>query len=180
VTSSVITDDMRSILGISLGGSISYPITDSDIRKWAIAVYYPDPAPRLFWDADYAKTTPYGGIVAPEEFNPFAWGARETFTVEPPKPALPPDPALVAVGASEHRYGVQPPDLRHALNGGVEVEHTTVRMRPGDVITSRPAIVDYSEREGRLGLMLFTTSESRWTNQRDELVRIDRMTLIRY
>jgi hypothetical protein len=53
-------------------------------------------------------------------------------------------------------------------------------MRPGDTITSRPAIVDYSEREGRLGLMLFTTSESRWSNQQDELVRIDRMTLIRY
>jgi hypothetical protein len=180
MTSSVITDDMRSILGLSLGGSISYPITDSDIRRWAIAVYYPDTPPRLFWDEEYARTTPYGGIVAPEEFNPFAWGARENFTVEPPQPALPADPALVAVGATEHRYGVQPPDLHHALNGGVEVDHTEVRMRPGDIITSRSAVVDYSEREGRLGLMLFTTSESRWTNQRDELVRIDRMTLIRY
>ena len=76
MTASVITDDMRSILGLSVGGSISYPITDSDIRRWAMAVYYPDPPPRLFWDEEYAKTTPHGGIVAPEEFNPFAWGAR--------------------------------------------------------------------------------------------------------
>ncbi len=177
---SLITDDMRSILGVSIGGSISFPITPSDVRRWAIAVYYPDTPPRLFWDEDYARSTPYGGIVAPEEFNPFAWGARETFTTAPPKPPLEPEPALVAVGATEHRYGVKPPDLRHALNGGVEVEHTPVRMRPGDVITSRSAIVDYAEREGRLGLMLFTTSESRWVNQSDDLVRIDRMTLIRY
>ena len=30
------------------------------------------------------------------------------------------------------------------------------------------------------GLMLFTTSEERWTNQRDELVRVYRLSLIRY
>ena len=177
---SVITDEMRSIVGLSIGGSISYPIADSDIRRWAMAVYYPDRPPRLFWDEEYARTTPHGGIVAPEEFNPFAWGPSQTFSVEPPKPALEPNPALVAVGATEHRYGVQPPELRRAVNGGLELEHTEVRMRPGDVITSRVSIADYSEREGRLGLMLLTTTESRWTNQRDELVRIERMTLIRY
>ena len=36
---------------------MSFPITDSDIRRWAIAVYYPEPAPRLFWDAEYAAGT---------------------------------------------------------------------------------------------------------------------------
>jgi N-terminal half of MaoC dehydratase len=177
---SVISDDMRSILGLSIGGSVSYPVSTSDIRRWAVAVYYPEPPPRHFVDEEYARTTPFGGIVAPEEFNPFAWGAADTVSVAPPKPPLEVDPALAAAGAGEHRYGVKPPDLRHGLNGGVEVEHTGVRMRPGDVITTSTAIVDYREREGRLGVMLFTTNESRWTNQNDELVRIDRMTLIRY
>ncbi len=143
-------------------------------------MYYPDRPPRLFWDEEYAKTTPHGGIVAPEEFNPFAWGARETFSVEPPRPALEPDPALVSGwGDGAPLRGTAagtPPGAQRRRRGGTH----PVRMRPGDVITSRPAIVDYSEREGRLGLMLLTTSESRWTNQRDELVRIDRMTLIRY
>jgi len=40
---SVITEEMRSILGVSSGGMISYPVSASDIRRWAIAVYYPEP-----------------------------------------------------------------------------------------------------------------------------------------
>ena len=59
--------------GSSCDSATSFPITDSDIRRWAIAVYYPEPAPRLFWDAEYAAGTVHGGIVAPEDFNPFAW-----------------------------------------------------------------------------------------------------------
>ena len=39
----------------------------------ALAVYYPDVPPRLFWDEEYARSTRHGGIVAPEDFNPFAW-----------------------------------------------------------------------------------------------------------
>ena len=53
-------------------------------------------------------------------------------------------------------------------------------MRPGDVITSVSRLAGYSEREGRLGLMLFTTSEDTWTNQRGETVKTSRNTLIRY
>ena len=68
-----ITPQMRDVVGLELRRGTSFPITDSDIRRWAIAVYYPEPAPRLFWDADYAAGTAHGGIVAPEEFNPFAW-----------------------------------------------------------------------------------------------------------
>jgi hypothetical protein len=53
-------------------------------------------------------------------------------------------------------------------------------MRPGDVITSESRLAEYSEREGRLGLMLFTTTEDTWTNQNDEVVKRTRTTLIRY
>jgi hypothetical protein len=30
----------------------SLPISESDIRKWAIASYWPERPPRLFWDQD--------------------------------------------------------------------------------------------------------------------------------
>ncbi len=69
-----VTDDMRNIIGQIMRESVSYPVSTSDIRKWAISVYYPEKPPRLFWDNKYASTTKYGGIVAPEKFNPFAWG----------------------------------------------------------------------------------------------------------
>jgi hypothetical protein len=48
------------------------------------------------------------------------------------------------------------------------------------VITSIGRLHSYKEREGRLGLMLFTTTETTWTNQKDELIKKMRMTLIRY
>ena len=73
---SLVTDDMRSIVGAVMRQSVSHPVAIADIRKWAIAVYYPETPPRQFWDENYARTTQFGCIVAPEEFNPFAWSTR--------------------------------------------------------------------------------------------------------
>jgi len=52
--------------------------------------------------------------------------------------------------------------------------------RASDVITSSTTLGEYKEREGRLGLMLFTTSKDTWTNQRGEMVKTSLGTLIRY
>ena len=68
----------------------------------------------------------------------------------------------------------------HVMNGGIEYEHGA-RMRPGDVITSgHTKLASYNERETRLGLTIFTTTETTWTNQNGEMVRISRGNLIRY
>jgi hypothetical protein len=168
-----ITPQMRDVVGLELRRSTSFPITDSDIRRWAIAVYYPEPAPRLFWDPAYAAGTAHGGIVAPEDFNPFAWLTQTEA-----------DAGVVArsTGAflgPEETLGIEKPDTKSLINGGTEVEYG-VRMRPGDAITSVSTLAGYAEREGRLGLMLFTTSEDTWTNQRGETVKTSRSTLIRY
>jgi len=45
---------------------------------------------------------------------------------------------------------------------------------------ARCRLSEYREREGRLGLMLFTVTEDNWTNEDDELVKTSRSTLIRY
>jgi hypothetical protein len=50
----------------------------------------------------------------------------------------------------------------------------------GDVISSTSGLVDWNERETRLGLTLFTINETRWTNQNGELVKVKRSTGIRY
>ena len=151
---------------------MSLPISASDIRKWAQAVYYPEAPPRLFWDEEYAATTPFGGIVAPEEFNPFAWMTAEG----PPTPATRSRPG----GGPEETLGIERPPTKYMLNGGMECGYTGVRMRPGDVVVSETRLAEYSEREGRLGLMLFTTTETTWTNHDDELVKTARNMLIRY
>jgi hypothetical protein len=177
MSDSYISAEMQGALGRLLGRQVSFPISESDIRRWAIATYYPEPPPRLFWDAGYAATTRHGGIVAPEEFNPFAW-------MTPTPEELPDSPASKSDSPNnpdrtELSLGISGPGLAFMVNGGIEAEYG-VRMRPGDVITSESRLAGYTEREGRLGRMLFTSSETVWTNQDAELVKRSTNTLIRY
>jgi hypothetical protein len=163
-----ISPEMTAAIGREFGRRQAFPISESDIRKWAIAVYYPEDPPRIFWDAAYAASTVHGGIVAPEEFNPFAWMAAD-----------PPGIRHGGYQGIEASLGVDPPNTGFILNGGLEVTYGE-RMRPGDVITSVSTLTGYHERRGRLGLMLFSTQTDRWTNQKDQLVKVSEMTLIRY
>lgn len=167
-----VTDEMRGAIGREIGRMVSYPVSASDIRRWAHAVYWPEEPPRRFWDEAYAKTTRFGGITAPEDFNPFAWMVAEE--VKPEVELTTNDPDFM-----EKLLGIPGPGLTHQLNGGMEQEHG-VPMRPGDVITSVNRLADYREREGRLGLMLFTVFEDTWTNQDGQVVRTSRSTGIRY
>jgi hypothetical protein len=168
----LINDEMRAAIGTAMGRRVSYPVAASDIRRWAVAVYWPEEPPRRFWDAAYAAQTRYGGIVAPEEFNPFAWMVAEK---EEPKVQIEPNDT----DRTEKVLGIRGPGLKFQLNGGMEVDYG-VPIRPGDVITAVTSLADYTQREGRLGSMLMTVSLDTWTNQSDETVKQSRMTLIRY
>jgi hypothetical protein len=165
---------MRAAEGAELGSRVSFPVCESDIRRWAIAVYWPEPPPPLFWDAAYAAGTRHHGIVAPEDFNPFAWmcaevtSPRDTGEVDGNEP-----------DRLELLLGIPGPGLKYQLNGGISVEYGE-RVRPGDVITSVNRLQSYREREGRLGLMLFTVTEDTWTRSDGALVKRGRNTLIRY
>ena len=167
--STLVNSEMAAAVGRTVRRRKSFPVSESDIRRWAIAVYWPDPSPRLFWDAAYAATTSHGGIVAPEEFNPFAWMVAES------------DAKGVADDAEriERTLGIRGPGLRFELNGGLEA-HYAVRIRPGDVITAVSTLASYTEKTGRLGPMLFTSTEETWTNDSGGLVKRFRSTQIRY
>jgi hypothetical protein len=167
-----VTEAMRAAIGGLIARRVSYPITATDIRRWALATYYPDEPPPMYWDEEYAATTVHRGLVAPLELNPFAWLAAEPRGLVRQGGAINPD-------FIENSLGVAGPGLKFMLNGGMETTYG-VRMRAGDAITSMRRLAGYSEREGRLGLMLFTISEDTWTNQRGEVVKTHRDTLIRY
>lgn len=166
-----VTDEMQAIVGRAMRESVSYPVSVSDIRKWAMAVYYPDTPPRLFWDEAYAATTPHGGIVAPEEFNPFAWMS------EKPSPL---DPPISQTAFSEAELGVTPPEYKAIILTEIRATHSGVRMRPGDVIHSAYKITDYFEREGRMGHMLYTTLAEELTNQDGAWIRTVESVFVRY
>lgn len=157
----LVTHDMAARKGKFSEPRVSLPIALSDIRKWAIAVYWPDAPPPIYWDEEYAKTTRYGGIIAPLDFNPFSWPVHR----DPP-----PRGRATAQGAGVGTRG---------MNGG-QTEEYFEPMRPGDVISSTSGLTDWMERTTSLGLTLFTTTETRWTNQKDELVKVKRSTGIRY
>ncbi len=175
---SVVTAEMRGLIGQPIETKVSFPIEAGEIRRWALAAHYPEEPPRRYWDAGSPDALLVGGIVAPGDFNPFAWmvASRSGPQVEP----LEVDRGLLMAGATEQLLGVRPPELRHGLNGGIEILYGGAPMRPGDVITDTASISEYREREGRLGLMLFTTTDHRWVNQDGAHVKTQRLTYIRY
>jgi hypothetical protein len=173
VQQTYISDEMRALAGTELSRRVSYPVSESDIRRWAVAVYYPEAPPAEFMDPEVAAAGRYGGIIAPEDFNPFAWAVQSSeggqMTADQ---ARNPD-------SFEESLGAKGPGLKNLLNGGTEIEYG-VRMRPGDVITSVTSHNGYKERPGSLGLMLFTLTRTVWTNQNGETVKVVGGTTIRY
>ncbi len=148
-------------LGVPTEPVASYPVGASDIRRWAQAVYYPDGPPADFVSEEGAAGSPWGGVTAPRDFNPFAW-------VEDYHPEA--YPWMRGMGTEPGYRG---------LNGG-QKNLSFAPIRPGDVITSVATLVDAYEKDGRLGTMMFLVDESRWTNQHGDLVRIGIRTSIYY
>lgn len=148
-----------SWLGKPLPPDTAYAVCENDIRRWAMATYYPAEAPPEFLDEAAARRGPWSGLVAPRDFNPFAWTR-----------CTPPDtyPWMRGMGTEPGQRG---------LNGGQKNRYFAP-IRPGDAITSVVTLVDAFEKQGRLGAMMFLIDEARWTNQRGELVRIGQRTTI--
>lgn len=148
-----------SWLGKPLDPDVAYPVCANDIRRWAMATYYPEPAPPAFLDEAVAAKRPWGELVAPRDFNPFAWSQ-----------CTPPDtyPWMRGMGTEPGHRG---------LNGG-QSNRYFAPIRVGDVIESVVTLVDAFEKDGRNGPMMFLRDEARWNNQRGELVRIGQRTTI--
>ena len=148
-------------IGRPLSEDVALPVCTNDIRRWAVATYYPSDPPREFVDEDAAAEGPWAGLVATRDFNPFAWSK-----------VTPPDtyPWMRGMGTEPGRRG---------LNGGQRNRYFAP-IRTGDVITSVVTLVDAYEKEGRLGTMMFLVDEARWTNQKGQLVRLGQRTTIYY
>ncbi|MCH2172905.1 MaoC family dehydratase N-terminal domain-containing protein [Myxococcota bacterium] len=147
-------------IGREMEPAESLPVGANEIRRWSMAVHYPERAPDRYYDEAVAARGPWGGLVAPRDFNPFAWmqdGAKRM-------------PWMRTSGSE--------PGTR-VLNGG-QRNFYFERIRPGDVITATTTLADAYEREGRNGTMLFLITQRSWSNQRGELTRIGQMTTIYY
>ena len=128
----------------------SYLIEKGHVRRFAEAIGDPSP---LFSDEVKARQSRYGGIIAPP-----------TFLRNCPSGPFP--------------LPIRSPFTR-ALDGGSDWEYFEP-VRPGDTITSVQKFSGVETRQSRLGTMMITARETRYTNQLGQLVAVQRSHGISY
>lgn len=155
VQDSVITDEMRSLIGIESEPSV-YQIEQEPIRRWAEAIGDPNP---LYHDEEHARKSKYRGIIVPPGFL-----GNYAYPVKVGRPVPP----------------VKSPFSR-GLAGGNEYEFFKP-VRAGEDLTATTKLVDLYERQGRpgIGRMLFLVMEVTHRNQQGEVVAKARHTSILY
>jgi acyl dehydratase len=135
--------------------SVESPPVTMEVEKGAIVRFAEaigDDNP-LWNDEAAARQTCYGGLIAPPTF------LRSMRDVRPDLPFELP--------------------FNRSLDGGSDWQYFQP-VRSGDRITAMARITDLRERPGRLGLMIFITSEITYRNQFDEVVATQTNTTIRY
>ena len=150
---SVITDEMRSVVGVESPPSV-FEIEREPIRRWAEAIGDSNP---LYRDEEYARKKGYRSIIAPPGFV-----AQYAFPVK----------------SGGTRRAFKNPFTRN-LNGGNEFEFFKP-VQAGDIITSTGKLTEIFERKGRLGTMLFVIYETTYKNQDGDVVARQRTTGISY
>lgn len=142
---SMITDEVKAAIGVEMVGPPEL-IEMGAIRDYARAITWPDPPDPLYVDEEKAKSSRYGGIIAP-------WTFYTTLGRNGTGPRLPlPAPRVSMNGGNDYEY------FRH--------------IRPGDVITTRSKIVSVFEREGKAGPLIILETEKTFINQKNETVGI--------
>ena len=150
------TSDVDRRLGEPVGGGqLKEPVTVTDIRRWVQGMQYPNP---LHYDDEYASTTSFQRIVAPQSFMvccDFGHGAT---------------PAIVGSIPGTHM-----------IFGGDEWWFYGPRVFPGDHLRMSRRFVDYKVADTKFaGPTMFSRGDTVYRNQRGELVAKQRSTAVRY
>ena len=131
-------------------------VTATGIRNWAIVN---TDLNALWLDEEYAKTTRWGGIIAPPLFIISVHEGQ---------------PHGIAITIDARESGVP---FDQSFNGGSEWEFFEP-ARPGDKIRYTIKLADISEKKGRRADLTFVKSEITYTNQKGQLIAIGRGTVI--
>ena len=137
------------------GGQLLEPCSASDIRRWVMAMDYPNP---IHWDDEFAKQSEFGGIIAPQSI---AVALDYGHGVQP-----------ACVGRIPGS---------HLIFGGEEWWFYGVPVRPGDQLFQERRFYDYKVVETKFaGPTMFSRGDTIHTNQHGALVAKERSTAIRY
>jgi acyl dehydratase len=155
-----IVEDLQKKVGTE-GKPVRLEIEKCLVRRYVEAVGDNNP---LWQDEEYARGTSYGGIIAPPWLLCALMATFPTVSQAKTLPSAVPEVTL---------------PRERVLDGGGEWEFS-LPLRLGDTITARTKLGKVFEREGRIGKMLFFVYETKYTNQRGELVARSSSTLINY
>ncbi|MFG2368067.1 MaoC family dehydratase N-terminal domain-containing protein [Streptomyces mirabilis] len=137
------------------GGQLWDPCSTSDIRRWVMAMDYPNP---LHWDEEFARDSRFGGLVAPQSIAvglDYGHGAQ---------------PACVGYIPGSH-----------LIFGGEEWWFYGCPVRAGDKLFQERRFHDYKVVETKFaGPTMFSRGDTTHTNQHGTLVARERSTAIRY
>ena len=159
---SLVTDEIRSWIGRETP-PWTLEVSRLDIKRFAVAT---DDLNPLYTDEERARQSRYGGLIAP----PLFYMAPLTDPV--------PESALRADGLPyEGKFPIPPTPLPRLMDGGTEIEFF-VPIRAGDTLTGRCKITDIYQKDGRSGPLIFVARETTYTNQKGEVVLIEKGTAI--
>ncbi|MHB1420302.1 MAG: MaoC family dehydratase N-terminal domain-containing protein [Bacillota bacterium] len=127
----------KSLIGL-VGEPFTEVVEKGAIRKFAEAIGDPNP---IFYDEEYAKSTPHGGIIAPPTFP---------ITFRAPMPGI-------------NIWGTK------NLHGGQEFNYLRP-IKAGDKITVQTRIVDVYEKSGNSGKMTMLVTETTGKDEQGQLV----------
>ena len=137
------------------GGQLWDPCTAMDIRRWVMAMDYPNP---IHWDERFARESRYGGITAPQSFA-----------------------AALDYGHGSNPACVGRIPGSHLLFGGEEWWFYGHMLRPGDKLFQERRFVDYKVADTKFaGPTVFQRGDTTHRNQNGTLVAKARQTTIRY
>ena len=129
------------------------------LKRFAIAVGDPNP---VYYDEAFARTTAYGGIIAPPTFL-FEWNHHR-------HSAMPHEELRSTFSSLESQPRI--------LRGGTEYEFFQP-VRPGDIIKTKSRITDVYEKQGKVfGQMVFMACETNYFNQKEESLGKSKETMI--
>ncbi|MGP2440777.1 MaoC family dehydratase [Streptomyces sp. JW3] len=150
-----LSDVEHRVGGLVGGGQLWEPCAASDIRRWVMAMDYPNP---LHWDQEFARDSRFGGLVAPQSMAvalDYGHGVQ---------------PACVGRVPGSH-----------LIFGGEEWWFYGCPVRPGDTLFQERRFHDYTVAETRFaGPTMFSRGDTTHTNQHGVLVARERATAIRY
>jgi acyl dehydratase len=162
-------DDARTLIGTTLAVIDGVDVaTAGDMRRKLEVIGWDCP---LHTDAEVARAHGYEDVVSPVSMAR-VWAMPAYWSPGTPRIG---DEAMSTPIAGAEVPGVG--DTLIATNARTE-HHTPIY--PGDRIRGTAVLTAVSEKQTRLGPGAFITIQTTYTNQRDETVSVETVTLLRY